>query len=389
MPSVENFYWILYENLLKPSLINCFYFYPWGTTHTISRGEYHPIYRWQHFYHVLFHFDQEPLWSNNLGYEYDRNEDAWPLRYLRVLANSEHSDLKKQILRDRQMLDWYYFYHGFAALDWYRDTKYINTDLGFDTAFLSLNHIINGQRSYRLDLISRLIEQDVHRNGKISLHANQQDIENELNNPWTKLTPMSQKRIADVLCADINLPWSVDHLVVDGNLSAHCGFGEYKLWQSALFHVVSETVFYEPKLHLTEKIFKPIVSMRPFILVGAPGNLEYLRSYGFETFDRWIDESYDKILDPGLRLESITNELVKVSQLSPNQLADMHHEMKPLLEHNKQHFFTTFREHIVDELLENFETCIRVWNHARIDDHVVPVPNNLDLVRNVLLGRSA
>ena len=45
-----------------------------------------------------------------------------------------------------------------------------------------------------------------------------------------------------------------------------------------LFHIVTETIFYDNKLHFTEKVFKPIVARRPFFLVGAPGNLAYLKS---------------------------------------------------------------------------------------------------------------
>ena len=37
-------------------------------------------------------------------------------------------------------------------------------------------------------------------------------------------------------------------------------------------------------MHLTEKIFKPIVNKQPFMLLAAPDNLAYLKSYGFKTY---------------------------------------------------------------------------------------------------------
>jgi hypothetical protein len=35
----------------------------------------------------------------------------------------------------------------------------------------------------------------------------------------------------------------------------------------------------------------------PFVIVGTRGSLEYLRSYGFRTFEGIWDESYDSAED--------------------------------------------------------------------------------------------
>jgi len=321
VPTVENFYWILFDNLLKPLQINCHYYYPWGTKNILVKFAFFSPYRWRHMFHVLFHFDQEPIWSNDLGLMYETWEDTQTVKFLRILANSEHSSFKKQVIREHQMLDWYFFYHGFAALDWFKDTKYINTDQKFNRAFLSLNHLVSGQRAYRLDLTARLIEQEVHHNGTISMHATKNDILAECGNEWSKLNDNAKDRIAKTLLSKIDLPLIVDDNLINGNLSAHCGPQEYQMWQSSLWHIVNETVFYEPKLHLTEKIFKPIVSKRPFILVAAPKNLAYLRSYGFETFGQWIDEGYDQIDDDNQRLEAITNEITKFNSSSSTMIS--------------------------------------------------------------------
>lgn len=387
MPSVENFYWVLYNNLLKPTGIDCWYYYPWGTTENLSRGEFHPYYRHAHANHVLFHFDQEPLWTEDLGFSYERvSYIAWSNRFCKILANSEHSMIKKQVLRARYMQDWYFFYHGFAALDWYRDSQYINSNYEIQDAFLCLNHIVHGPRAYRLDLISRLVELGINNKGKISLHSTEACILSELNNPHNKLDNIAKKRIKQYLVGDAKLPWTIDNLPVNGDLSARFGHQEYQLWQSSFLHLVTETVFYDSKLHLTEKIFKPIVSQRPFILVGAPHNLSYLRSYGFITFDRWIDESYDEIEDPNLRLSAISTEIKKISALSKCQLQAMLNQMSWVLEHNKQHFFNEFRRIIVDELLQNFQSCISIWNNGRVDNREVVAHPDIESVRKILLS---
>lgn len=386
MVSVENFYWILYQNLLKPVGLDCWYYYPWGTKKHLSRaGEFITYYRKEHANHVLFHFDQEPLWSDSLGWLYEIEQPhTWSTKVVRVLANSEHSDLKKDIIKRRQMQDWYFFYHGFAALDWYRDTKYITDETGIRHAFLSFNHVISQPRSYRIDLIARLIELGVDRNGKISLHADRQSLLDIVSDPYTNLSESSVHRIMDTVIAQPDLPLILDQVAVNGNLSARCGHEEFSLWQSSFLHVVNETVFYAPKLHLTEKIFKPIVAQRPFVLVAAPGNLAYLRSYGFQTFGNWIDEGYDDIYDPDLRIQAIAEEIAKLSALPLEQLRDLWQEMSSVLHHNKCHFFGEFRNRIVNELVDNFETMIRIWNNGRIDGRQIANHPDLDHVRRLL-----
>jgi hypothetical protein len=103
--------------------------------------------------------------------------------------------------------------------------------------------------------------------------------------------------------------------------------------------VVSETVFYYNKKHLTEKIFKPIVNTRPFLLVGAPGNLAYLKSYGFKTFDNWIDESYDLETDDHVRAEKVAAVLKQLDDLSDHEKQELFQACWPVIEHNWNWFY--------------------------------------------------
>ena len=50
---------------------------------------------------------------------------------------------------------------------------------------------------------------------------------------------------------------------------------------------------WDEMIHITEKTWKPIYLGIPFVVVGTPGHLSSLRSYGFKTFGNIIDESYD------------------------------------------------------------------------------------------------
>jgi hypothetical protein len=69
--------------------------------------------------------------------------------------------------------------------------------------------------------------------------------------------------------------------------------------------VVTETVFDYPYPFITEKTYRPIASLRPFIIVGAYGTLKFLRDLNFKTFSSIIDESYDDLQDPEKRFIAV------------------------------------------------------------------------------------
>ena len=126
------------------------------------------------------------------------------------------------------------------------------------------------------------------------------------------------------------------------------------------------------------------MSRRPFILVGAPGNLAYLKRYGFRTFDRWIDESYDEETNHEIRIRMIADQL---EYLCTQDVTQMYNEMQEVLEYNHQHFYGKFREIIVDELLWNFKKQVNWYNHDRIERYRLPINRiNFEQVRNLMLS---
>lgn len=385
MISVENFYWVLYENLLKPMEIDCWYYYPFGTTDNLSRsGEFRPwVPRQGH--HALFHYDQEPIWNNNFGKPYDIAPLSWATKSIKLLANSEKSIIKKQVCRDRNMLDWYFFYHGFACLNWFRDSQYIIDQTDISDVFLSFNHLVRHRRSYRITQLARIVEANIMDRGTISFHGTYQDCVDEISDPGTQLSMSSQALFKKYISPDIQLPIKINKDTIDGTASAHFGHREYKLWQRSFVHLVNETVFYESKLHLTEKTFKPIVALRPFILAASPGNLEYLKSYGFKTFSDWWNEGYDSIQDHDDRLQAILQIVVDLCNRPFREIQEMLKDMQPILQYNKQHFFGDFRKIIVNELVDNFESCIRIWNNGRMDGREVLLNLDLDSIKINLL----
>lgn len=80
---------------------------------------------------------------------------------------------------------------------------------------------------------------------------------------------------------------------------AHCGDGD-------------ETMF------LSEKIFKPIATRHPFMVMGNKDSLKKMREIGYRTFDEYIDQSYDglptherlhKLIESIRTIDNIENKL--------------------------------------------------------------------------------
>lgn len=384
MFSLDNIYHTLYMNFFNETTVKDVSFYPFGSSDIADSNiaslfnlyHYNTVYQ-SSYIPMLFFYDQEPLQEkviNDLRIEYGISGFNWSgtesVKRMKILANSEKSLLKNEMCKYWLMEDWYYFFHGFAALDWYRDLQYYpKFDNNFSKVFICLNRLCTKDRSYRLTLISKISEKKLLDKGIISLCL--EDIgsgtwQEELNDPYTKLSDKSQQLIRQEI-GKINSSLIADQHKPPGWSSADFGHNVVKLHTSALWNVVTETVFYHDKLHLTEKIFKPIVTKRPFLLVAAPGNLKYLKEYGFKTFDKWIDESYDEEKDHDKRLDMVTHELAKLCKLTNNDLKIMHSEMQNILDHNFNHFFSDFKDMIVDEMVDNLHAIFARWNCNRLD----------------------
>jgi hypothetical protein len=156
---------------------------------------------------------------------------------------------------------------------------------------------------YRSLFISELIERNILDQGYVSYNDVCPD--NDKDFVWNLEDAVDTKLIQPETMVDAArnlmrapLPLRIDYQEEKAIPNHSFALSAVKESQESFVYVVTETCYWERKLHLTEKIFKPIVSRMPFILVGPAHNLEYLRSYGFQTFDYWWDESYDEIEDP-------------------------------------------------------------------------------------------
>jgi hypothetical protein len=358
MFSLNQFYSVLSSNILNYLFVSHGHFTDFGST---SEQEFaYPWAKKKSKAAVLF-YDQEPILLHN---EIPNICDTLHTYNSNILfANSEHSELKNSIIKQNSLQDWYYFFHGFAALSWFEDNRYsftTNNVLAGGTpiypakTYSCLNHLVTADRSYRLALVSEILSRNIKEYGHVSSSLENYDWswKDEVESDMSKLSS-SQKEKIKVEFSKLSAPLIVDQ-TPGGNLSASVS----SAISDAYWHVVPETVFYYQKLHLTEKIFKPIVSKRPFILVGATNNLQYLKSYGFKTFSKYIDESYDAEPDNEKRLTMIANELEKLCNLSVIQQHEMFLDMQDTLNFNYYWFYNDFKHVVVDEMITNLRSCL-------------------------------
>ena len=320
----------------------------------------------------IFFYDQEPIIQQLIDPYIDiLTRDSRPA----ILVTSEYSPSVDSYTKFQKL---YYFFHGFAALDWYRGYYALNYNKSivkqYEHDFISFNRIINNDRSYRIYFVSLLKELGLLEKGLVSFSVTDNifdDWQDEVADPNTKLSQHarqhSERYLTDISkliidspqlpgSASANIPRTINSWM-DTSINTHKNV-------DAFWHVVTETVFYYNKLHLTEKIFKPIVSKQPFMLLAAPGNLAYLKSYGFKTFDSVIDENYDNIVDNDLRTETVVRQLHWYCNLTPDEKTRIIQQLEPIIEHNFHHFYGEFRHIITRELLNNTKSLFQTIDYS-------------------------
>ena len=83
-------------------------------------------------------------------------------------------------------------------------------------------------------------------------------------------------------------------------------------------------------------------TFQPFIVLNSEGHMKQFRKLGFKSFHPYIDESYDKEKDPYKRFEMIKKEILRLNNMSMEQLHDWYWSMEEILIHNYNHYHKKF-----------------------------------------------
>lgn len=259
--------------------------------------------------------------------------------------HSAHSDFYRQLGFEPV----YVWSHALIAQDWYR---YAQHDARLDrfcpdgAMFLIYNRAWSGSREYRLTFVDGLIRHALLPHCQTSFAAHCDGVhysEHQWVNGDLAVTRRDIEQLIPANTADSAASADYDNLDY-----ARCGI-----------EVVLETLMDDSRWHLTEKALRPLACGRAFMLAATPGSLEYIRSYGFRTFEPWIREHYDLVTDTRQRIQAIQQEMVRLAALPDSDRRRVLGEVHAIAQHNRRHFFSPqFFQQVVGEYTHNLTKAL-------------------------------
>jgi hypothetical protein len=333
-------------------------------------------------YNYIFFFDQEPIHLTQhlptfqrleeINNDFTESDDVWsrahdlgwnvPFRWRSSICTSEkNSENVDNICSRFGLYHHYYFFHGWAALDWYRGYDKTFLIRPFQSrkitkTFIAPNRIVAGERRHRLEMLYYIFKYNMTDNN-ISCPAIC-PVENI--SIMDAIHPL-KSRYPDIQEVFYSQPLPINFANETGHPMHSCWLSLFDESAESLLYLVTETVATGRRWHLTEKTFKPIALGMPFVIVGTRGSLEYLRSYGFQTFGDIWDESYDQA-DDDIRIEKIAKLLKDLDDLPIAEKQKVFESAHGVIEHNWNHFYNGGFESVLwvelQEMLNGIElTC--------------------------------
>jgi hypothetical protein len=303
----------------------------------------------------IYFFDQEPIILDYHSSTFDTLDEcnmmSATLRRERkhgiIVVSETDSDNIDYICKQRNLQSFYYFFHGWAALDWYRgyNRTFLITPWDQRTikkTFFSANRIIGGLRQHRVLMLYHFSRLDLMHNW-ISASAVCPVEDTSIG----EIAAHYQNRYPDIedVIGKLDLPKLFPG--EDTPRMSSCWLDQFDLCAESLVYHVTETVYTGRRLQLTEKSFKPIALGMPFILSATAGSLAYLRSYGFKTFGEFWDEDYDLETDDLVRAEKVAAVLKNLDDLSEREKQELFQACWPVIEHNWIWFYHSGLESIL------------------------------------------
>jgi hypothetical protein len=291
--------------------------------------------------HESFH---EPIESI---YEYFVRELNFPPKQIRLLSESATIDdeIRKVAARhnaDTIHADWIRMFEYNVSKNVYRlDYTKLNTLAlkHYDKKFLNLNRRWRNHRPMFVGLLelNNMLEQ-----GHVSFAANI-DGQN-WDGVWGFLDQsdnLNKSELYRILTENKEQLENIPDMYLDTHKlhinQVQVGSGLDHFYEDSYFSIVNETNYFKEMgegIFLSEKIFKPVLKLHPFILASRPNSLVKFRELGYKSFSPYIDETYDTEEDDSRRLLMILEETKRLVNLSEAELETFLIECKKICEHN-------------------------------------------------------
>ena len=252
-----------------------------------------------------------------------------------IICHSEKNSYEIETLKKHNFIDVHYWIHGLISRFWYSEFRLLlKNEKRNPKRFGIYAREFNGTRSYRLKLLKEL--------SKISENVYYRYPLNDYFNFFSV--------------------WKENQEDISANSSAYINWIDHERFD---IHLVAETLFDTSKTHLTEKVFKPIVMYQPFIILGGPGSLKYLKDYGFKTFDSCWDESYDLETDSIKRFNKIVDVINSINELDDFNYRQLIAKTRSITEYNRNLFYSEeFNMNLMNELMEGLDKALKIQEES-------------------------
>ena len=127
--------------------------------------------------------------------------------------------------------------------------------------------------------------------------------------------------------------WTVTPVDYQGSTLSLSQIVPINIYNQTAYSIVTETNFDNHYSFYTEKIVKPILAERLFLVFSGQHYLRNLRSMGFKTFGTIVDERYDDEADQTIRFGLVCDEMNRLFNLPQQQVLD---SIRPITEYNRK-----------------------------------------------------
>jgi hypothetical protein len=288
--------------------------------------------------HIVFH-------QGNISEDYYEN-------------NNEQVQMVESILSLTQNAKLFYEFPRSSGLGYVSDIvreSDLDVNIFRDKRFLCFNRSMN--RPHRFALCYIALKHQLLEGSTFSfLNYFDNDIVHDLRALFPKENFMEISKIAIKIKKLIPYQLDTHHLEEQDRQSFETvGNNKKEFFANSYIHITSETEFNNKRIpFFSEKTWRPILNLQPFIYVGNFGALKKLKELGFKTFHPYIDETYDLIQDPQQRILMIEKEIKKLADIPLTGIHDLYYSMIDVLLHNQKHLGTFKNRNPLTELFERY-----------------------------------
>jgi len=117
---------------------------------------------------------------------------------------------------------------------------------------------------------------------------------------------------------------------------------DLEIFRESYFNIVQETTYHNhdhysnigDMIFISEKTYRSMLYKVPFVILSRPYSLKGIRDHGYLTFSPYINEEYDNIEDPELRMLAILEEVERLCNLTDNDWLTIQRELQSVIEYN-------------------------------------------------------